>query len=346
MLKRITTCVLTLCLMVPAFSAFSQTADEKAAEDAALKNEPAYGKTIKVGYNGGLCLGTFGIAALKGFYEAEGLDVKIVRMEGGSSAQTDAIGTGKVDVAGDHIATMLVPTVNGVRIKFTTGIHTGCKTIYVPADSDIKTTADLIGKTIAIPDGIGASDHNIALRFLAKDKVDARKVKFKVVDAGASVMAMENGEIQAALLGDQFAKRFVDDGKLRAIRSLTFDDDFKNEACCIHAVSLDFYNENPMTVRKLTRAHEKASAWMMENPEEAVKVLQENKWAPGDFDLVLSIFKTYNFDISDELTEKTLRDVIDDYKTFGLISKGKSTDAIIEQIWDPVVANENIRAAN
>ena len=76
----------------------------------AWKKEPAYGKEIIVGYNGGLCLGTFGIAQMKGFYEAEGLKTKIVRMAGGSSAQTDAIGTGKVDVAGDHIATMLVPT--------------------------------------------------------------------------------------------------------------------------------------------------------------------------------------------------------------------------------------------
>ena len=90
-------------------------------------------------------------------------------MAGGSSAQTDAIGTGKVDVAGDHIATMLVPTINGVRMKFTTGIHTGCKSLYVLADSPIKSTKDLEGKYIAIPDGIGNSDHNIAMRFLNKD---------------------------------------------------------------------------------------------------------------------------------------------------------------------------------
>lgn len=310
---------------------------EKNAEDEAWKKEPAYGKTIRVGYNGGLCLGTFGIAQLKGFYKDEGLDTKIVRMEGGSSAQTDAIGTGKVDVAGDHIATMLVPTVNGVRIKFTTGIHTGCKSLYVPTNSEIKTTHDLIGKTIAIPDGIGASDHNITMRFLNHDKIDPRKVKFKVVEAGASVLAMKNGEVQAALLGDQFAKRFVDDGTLRPIRSLTTDPDFKNEACCIQGVHSDFYDKNPITVKKLTRAHEKASAWIMEHPEEAVKILQENHWASGDPKLVLDILKTYNFNISDKDTEKTLRNTIDDYKTFGLIKKDKTTDEIVRNIWDPVM---------
>lgn len=235
---------------------------------------------------------------------------------------------------------MLVPAVNGVRLKFTTGLHTGCKSLYVPADSAIKGTADLIGKTVAIADGIGGSDHNITLRFLAKDDIDIKDVKVKVVESAAAVMAMQKGEVQAALLSDQFARGFLDKGELRIIRSLTFDEDFKTETCCIHAVHLDFYNANPITVKKLTRAHEKASAWMMENPEETVRILQANKWAPGDFNLVLSLLKTYDFSISDAFTEKTLRDVIDDYKKFGLISAAKSTDDILRQIWDPVVADE------
>ena len=345
--KRLIRWALLGALLFPAtlHSGMAWAAEDKApaakesasAEDEAWKKEPAYGKTIKVGYNGGLCLGTFGIAQLKGFYEKEGLKTEVVRMAGGSSAQTDAIGTGKVDVAGDHIATMLVPTINGVRIKFTAGIHTGCKSLYVLASSDIKSTKDLIGKTIAIPDGIGASDQNITMRFLNRDKIDPMKVKYKVAEAGAAVLAMQNGEIQAATLGDQFAKRFVDDGTLRIIRSLTFDEDFKKETCCIHAVSLDFYEKNPITVKKLTRAHEAASEWMMQHPEEAVKTLQANNWASGDYALVLEIFKTYNFGVSDKLTEDTLRNTITDYKQFGLIDKSKDTETLIKSVWDPVM---------
>ena len=325
-----------LCCLIAATTQAAWAAGDPAEEEA-WKKEPYYGKEIKIGYNGGLCLGTFGIAQIKGFYEAEGLKTKIVRV-GGSGTETDAIGTGKVEVTGSHIATMLVPTVNGVRVKFTTGIHTGCKTLYALADSDIKTTKDLEGKYVAVTDGIGASDHNIALRFLNHDNVDPRNVKWKVVESGASILAMQNGEIAAALLGDQFAKQFVDNGTLRIIRSLTFDEDFKQETCCIHAVHLDFYNENPVTVKKLTRAHEAASEWMQAHPEETVKLLQSNNWASGDYDLVLEIFKTYNFGISDEATRQTLINTINDYKKFGLIDKNKDTGAIMAQIWDPVVS--------
>jgi len=165
-------------------------------EEEAWKSEPAYGQTIRIGYNGGLCLGGFGIAQMKGFYEAEGLKTEVTKM----STQIDALGTGKVDVAGDHIATLLVPTVNGVNMTFTTGIHTGCKTLYALTDGDINSTADLVGKTVGLPDGIGASDQNITYRFLNHDGVDPTSVKYKVVESSACILAMQNGEIQAATL--------------------------------------------------------------------------------------------------------------------------------------------------
>ena len=126
--------VVLFCAALMVAPAVAMTKEE---EDAAWRKEPAYGRVLQIGYNGGLCLGAFGIAQLKGFYEAEGLKTEVIRMAGGSSGQIDAIGTGKVDVTGDHIATMLVPTVNGVRVKFTTGIHSGCKSLYVPVDSPI-----------------------------------------------------------------------------------------------------------------------------------------------------------------------------------------------------------------
>ena len=132
--------------------------------------------------------------------EAEGLKTEITRYQGGSSAQGDAIGTGKIDVTGDHIATLLIPAVNGVRMKFTSGIHTGCKSLCVLNDSPYKTTKDLVGKTVAVPSGIGGSDQNITMRFLLRDGIDpVNGVKYKVTDQGAAVLAMQNGEIEAGL---------------------------------------------------------------------------------------------------------------------------------------------------
>lgn len=316
-------------------TALAMTPEE---ENAAWKKEPAYGRTIRIGYNGGLCTGTLGITQVKGFYEAEGLKTEIVRYQGDTVTLGNALGTHKIDVAGGHIATLLVPAANGVQMKFTTGMHTGCKSLCVLNDSPYKTTQDLVGKTVAVPSGIGGSDQNITMRFLLRDGIDPVKdVKYKVVDSGASVLALQSGEIQAALLSDQFIQQFLDNGTLRVVRSITTDDDFKNETCCIYAVAKDLCENSPIAVKKLTRAHEKAKDWILANREEAVRVLQENNWASGERDLVQRIFNTFNYAMSDAATEDTLVKVIDDYKIYGLLDKSVPTKEILDKVWDPVL---------
>ena len=59
-------------VLTSAASALAMTPEEEAA---AWKKEPAYGKTIRIGYNGGLCTGTLGLTQVKGFYEAASWDV-------------------------------------------------------------------------------------------------------------------------------------------------------------------------------------------------------------------------------------------------------------------------------
>ena len=170
-------------------------------EEEAWKKEPAYGKTIEIGYNGGLCTGTFGAAQEEGFYKAEGLSTNIVEM----TEAKDAVATGKADIAADHLASVFVPAVNGLNLVFTGGAHSGCKSLYVLKDSDIKSTADLKGKTVSLSDGIGNSDHNIALRFFNNDGIKPEEVKYKVVANDAVIAALQNKEVQGAMLSDMFA---------------------------------------------------------------------------------------------------------------------------------------------
>ena len=76
----------------------------------------------------------------------------------------------------------------------------------------------------------------------------------------------------------------------------------------------------------------------MEHPEETVKTLQGNNWASGKYDLVLAMLKTYDYSISDKATEETLRKVINDYKTLGIIDKTKDTEETLKRIWDPLAS--------
>ncbi len=100
---------------------------------------------------------------------------------------------------------MLVPSTNGVDLTFVGGAHIGCKSLYVLADSEYNTTADLKGTSISVPNGIGASDYNITSLLLDADGINPQTdVNLMQVSTDACVASMENGEISAALLSDTF----------------------------------------------------------------------------------------------------------------------------------------------
>lgn len=306
-------------------------------EEELWKEEPMYGKTIKIGYNGGFCTSAPGIAKVLGYFEEEGINVEITSV----NQAIDATGTNQVQVTTGHIAALLVPTINGVNMIFTSGAHTGCKSLYVLTDGNINSTKDLIGKTIGVPDGIGSSDHNIGLRFLNHDNIDINEVKFKPVESSAVILAMESGEIQGAILSDQFAEKFIKEGKIKYIRSLTYDADFQTEACCVHALNGDFVKENPITAKKVTRAIKRAARWMEKNKKEATELLFENNWVSGEFDLVYKLMDACYFGIEDELTEATLINIINDYKKFNIINSNEDTQELLNRVWHPILGEED-----
>lgn len=302
-------------------------------EQAAWEKEPRHDTEINIGYGGGLCLGAFGIAKSQGFYDAEGLKVNIMNVE----SKIDAVGTGKVDVIGTHIASLLVPALNDVPMTFTLGLHSGCKSMYTLADSEFKSTSDLVGKTVAIPEGVGSADHNIAMRFFSRDDIDPNDIEWKQVAKDACPQALQNGEVQAAILEDQFAQPLVQQGLINYVRSLTYDDDFNVEPCCILAFNREFMKENPVTVKKYTRAIEKAGEWIQENTEQALEQMLENNWASGDKGDDLELMNAFDYTITEQRTKDSLLDVISDYQKFGIVDSSLKPDDVLAQVWAPVL---------
>ena len=303
-----------------------------AEEKAAMEKEPAYGQPVKFYMSDGCTSGPT-VADDKGFYAEAGLTAEGFK----GTSYTEALGTQQATVAVGHIATMLVPITNGVDLTFVGGAHIGCKTLYVLADSEYKTTADLKGTQISVPNGIGASDYNITCLLLDADGIDPQKdVTLMQVSSDACVNAMENGEISAALLSDTFAYAMVKDGKLRAVRSL-LDSDFQDENCCVIAMNRTFTQENPVHAKKIVQAVQKAHAWMRENNEEATQLLLDRGWNGGDFDMNVMINNSLQFGLAQDFTATTLEDVVGRYVRLGLITNMDNVDEIMELAWTPVL---------
>lgn len=305
------------------------TADEKAA----MEKEPAYGQPVKFYMSDGCTSGPT-VADDLGYYAEAGLTGEGFK----GTSYTEALGTGQATVAVGHIATMLVPVTNGVNLTFVGGAHIGCKTLYVLADSNYKTTEDLKGTQISVPNGIGASDYNITCLLLDADGIDPQKdVTLTQVSSDACVAAMERGEISAALLSDTFAYAMVKEGKLRAVRSL-LDSDFAGDSCCVIAMNRTFVQENPVHAKKIVQAVQKAHSWMRENPGDATTLLLDRGWNGGDYDMNVMINNSLQFGLAEDFAGNSLRNVVEKYVRLGLITSMDDADEIMELAWMPVGA--------
>ena len=303
-----------------------------AEELEAMKNEPAYGQPVKFYMSDGCTSGPT-VADDLGFYAEAGLTGEGFK----GTSYTEALGTQQATVAVGHIATMLVPITNGVDLTFVGGAHIGCKTLYVLADSEYKTTEDLKGTNISVPNGIGASDYNITCLLLDADGINPQTdVNLMQVSSDACVAAMERGEISAALLSDTFAYAMVKEGKLRAVRSL-LDSDFQDENCCVIAMNRTFVQENPVHAKKIVQAVQKAHAWMRENPDEATTLLLERGWNGGDYEMNIMINNSLQFGLAQDFTAKTLEEVVGRYVRLGLITNMDDVAEIMELAWIPVL---------
>ena len=302
----------------------------------AMKQEPAYGRPIHYFMSDGCTAGPT-MADHLGYYEEAGLTAEGVK----GSSDVEALGTDQVDIAVGMMAKMLVPITNGVDITFVGGGHIGCKSLYVLADSEYNTTADLKGQKISVPNGIGKSDYNITALLLDADGIDYSKdVELTQVSADACVTAMENGEIASALLSDTFAYSMVKEGKLKCIRS-QLDSDFADRTCCVIAMNGTFIKENPVIAKKTLQAVQKAHSWMRDNSEEATKVLMDMGWNGGNYDMNIMINNSLQFGLSDQFTGDTLKDFIGRYIRLGLITSMDNVDEVLDLAWTPILESDN-----
>src|SRR5215218_445246 len=181
------------CLAIAAFSALLMTSCNKNSDKPAVT---ADGLTkIRVGYIGITCEAPIFSAVENGFFKEEGLEVELVKCEW--SKYKDVLALGGYDITHHLIMYFLKPIEQGLDVKMTAGVHTGCLRVQGPVGRGPQTVADLRGKRIGVP-GMGTPPFIFANRVLGANGIDAMKeVNWRVFPAGELGLALEKGEVDA-----------------------------------------------------------------------------------------------------------------------------------------------------
>lgn len=248
---------------------------------------------IRIGHSGSTCEAPLFIAYEKGFYQEEGLDVELLK--GDFNINKEGLATGKIDVSDGLPLQWIKPIEQGLDIKFTAGIHTGCIRVLVPLNSEIKTVKDFKGKTIGVP-AIGGGPMNLVSRLLVIEGINIKtEVTWKAYPVGELELAINKGEVDIIALTDPVAQKLVDTGKFRTIVDSATHEHFKDEYCCLIVIRGKLIKEAPETAAAVTRAILKSARWVAKNPQEAAKIVVDKKYVAGTAEFNGRLLAGYNY---------------------------------------------------
>ncbi|MBJ6727990.1 ABC transporter substrate-binding protein [Geomesophilobacter sediminis] len=279
-------------------------------------------KKIRVGFFGTICEAPLFAAYEQGFFKEEGLDVEMIR--GDANTLREGLALNKVDVTDGVLMQWIKPIEQGLKVKFTAGIHTGCIQILAGNKTKIRSLKDLAGKRVGVP-AIGGGPHNLASRALFTAGIDPKNgVTWKAFPMSELELALEKGEIDAIASADPIAQIIVDKGKARSILNSAKTTPYNQEYCCLVVVNGKFIKEHPDTAAAATRAILKAARWVSKNPQAAAKLSVDKKYVPGNPEVNAKILSGYHYVPSVKGGENAILIAAREMKETGVLNK--STD--------------------
>jgi NitT/TauT family transport system substrate-binding protein len=204
------------------------------------------------------------LARAKGFFEKEGLDLKIVIMR--SSVSVPALVTGEVQFAVHGSA--MTAALKGAPLKAVFFTY-NTSTMQFMVRPEIQKPEDLRGKVVAIASPGGSQDQATRL-ILNKLGLDpGRDVKLLAVgSAKARVIGMETGQIAGSANNLDIAAELVKKG----YRILANSSDVYPVPWAGFAANDRLLQTNPALVKKWLRGQVKALLFIREHPDESAQV--------------------------------------------------------------------------
>lgn len=155
----------------------------------------------------------------------------------------------------------------GVRIVYIGNRHES--TLVYRKNLDVKSFADLAGKTIAVP--LRYSGHNLAARQLAeKHGVTGPDLKIVEMNPPDMASALVVGALDAYFVGEPFAAQTVKSHDSKVLHYV--EETWPGFICNLMLVTQDYIDKHPDRVRQLVQGAARAGFWAREHPEQAAEI--------------------------------------------------------------------------
>lgn len=210
----------------------------------------------------------FYVAKDRGFFKEEGIDVVVSAFTGDPIAQRALI-AGEVDIVNTNLSTTIAAAANGATIKAVASQVSKLTYLFI-ARKGVSSVRDLAGKTVAVS-APGALSYHVPRMVLEKYGVSPDSVTYVAVGSDTQrFQALAAGRADASIL--------------HVVRSIEARNDPSNYVSIADIGRelpdlVQFYfsvtdktlAERPDLIKRFLRANVKATRWVLDNKDEAVK---------------------------------------------------------------------------
>lgn len=225
-------------------------------------------KQVRIGFNPWPGYEVIYLAKHLGYYEEEGVDVKLVEL--GSLGDTrSAFEKGSIDVASSTNIELVQ-----VRSRMKKQAQAFCVFNYsnggdvILSRESIKSVKDLKGKTVAAEGG--SLNVYVLQRALEKNGLSLKDVKVSYLDQSSMKGAFERGELDALVTYPPFSIELSHAHKVNQIFSTK---EIPAEVLDILVADKQYIVENQVTLQKMLKAMDRAIDYMYANKEEAYAIM-------------------------------------------------------------------------
>lgn len=241
--------------------------------------------------------------------------------------QTQALASGDIQFLYAVGATSVILSAsNGADIKIISTYSRSPEAfrLFTGKDSTIQSAADLKGKKVAGPKGTIL--HELLVAYLATAGLTESDIEFVSMGIPDSQAALVGGTVDCALLAGPVAYNMANDG----FKVVTTGKDLV-DATIVVATSGEFYEKNPLLVKRFLEAQDNIAKYMTENPEDILEITAKETELSAD--AVKEMFPMYDFNttITDgdiasmKKTEQFMRDN-------AMIEKAVDIDSLILKV--------------
>ncbi len=228
---------------------------------------PASAEKLRVAYSVWVGYGPLFVAQEKGFFKDEGLDVELTPIED-PKLRFAALAAGQIDLLATSVDAMPQYLKPSRSYRYVFGLDESAGADGVLVSNDVKSVADLKGRTVAYGEG-GVTEFYLAvlLRQAGLTLSDIKAVNMSAGDAGS---AFVTGQVDAAVTWEPYLSRGV-----KSHRGYKIADTSKTPGLLadVMIARADQVDQRAGDIAGLYRAWAKAVAFVGSNPDEANAVM-------------------------------------------------------------------------